>query len=151
MTPRARLMIAAALFVGWLGWLGVTALTKSRAPVVSRTQAAAAAVVVVAELTAGEEGAPAKVVTVVESLTPGAPVGEIVVLNLPESRGFTGSGRYLLLLNKDTLEGGPSYRLAGLPPSPGMPDLTRVGPWIIYPWSDETADDLRKQVKNLFP
>ena len=47
---KVVLAVAAALFIGWLGWLAVTALTKSREPVVSRAQAAAAGVPVRAKL-----------------------------------------------------------------------------------------------------
>ena len=36
MSKRVRLIIAATLFIGWLGGLSITALTKSRAPTVSR-------------------------------------------------------------------------------------------------------------------
>ncbi len=124
MTPRVRLLIAAALFVGWLGWLGFTALTKSRAPVVSRAQAAGASVPVVAELTTGEDGRavfmvrqpphpmvtelkekgdrPAIILKVAEQLTPTGPEAgaEIGVTNLPSCTGYTGPGKYLLLLNK---------------------------------------------------
>ena len=151
MTPRVRLLVAAALFVGWLGWLGFTAVTKSRAPVVSRAQAAGADAVVVADLTAGEDGAPAAVATVIESLREGGPAaGSIVVANLPKASGYSGPGKYLLLLNKDAPDGPPLYRLTGQQRSPGA-DMADVGPPRIYPWTDKTADDMRKQVKKLFP
>ncbi len=178
MTPRVRLIIATALFVGWLGWLGFTALTKSRAPVVSRAQAAGATVPVVVELTTGEDGRevfllrqhqpfptphkekadrPAIVAAVVESFNDGPEKGiQIAVTDLPNCTGYTGPGQYLLLLNK--VEGAyvaapgathTAYTLAGQQRSPGS-DLIG-GPWVIYPWSEKTADDLRKQVKKLFP
>jgi hypothetical protein len=50
---KVLLVVSAALFVGWIAWLSYTALTKSRAPIVSRAQAAAATVPVRAKLTTG--------------------------------------------------------------------------------------------------
>jgi hypothetical protein len=125
---RLRLFVAGALFIGWIAWLSVTALTKPRAPIVSRAQAAAASVPVVAEVTAADAdrelmvlrpgglagqfkvplkqpaGKPAVVVAVIEWFKPdGAATlsGEIAVLNLPASTGYAGPGQYLLLLNRD--------------------------------------------------
>ena len=150
MTPRVRLLIATALFVGWLGWLGYTALTKSRAPVVSRAQAAGASVAVLAEVDADDAGAPVAAAKVKESFSADGPTGTIVVSDLPRSSGFVGKGEYLLLLNRDAPDGVPAFRLAGQQRSPGA-DIADVGPPQIYPWTDKTADDLRKQVKRLFP
>lgn len=174
---RLRLAVAAALFVGWLGWLGYTALTKSQAPVVSRAQAAAATVAVVAELTTGEDGRgvmllrrgpggpevvelkekadrPAVTAKVVEPLTGGPEAGSrIGVSNLPSCAGYSGPGTYLLLLNADPgaiVENVPAYAVVGQQRSPGA-DLADVGPPRIYPWTAATADDLRKQVQKLFP
>ena len=177
---RIRLFLATALFLCWIGWLAVTALTKSRAPTVSRAQAAAATVAVVADLEAGkvdresvvirlgpnqgqmvdvlkeEADKPAFVVAVVESLTPGGPEAgkKLGVVNLSKAAGYSGPGPYLLLLNKDPsdglMNGQPLYILVGQQRSPGA-DLDGVGPPMIYPWTDKTRDDLRAQVKHLFP
>jgi hypothetical protein len=172
MSRRLRLVLAAALLLAWLGWLSFTALTKSRAPTISRAQAAAAPVPVVAELTTGEEGQssvlmrgsgelvelkghpekPAFVVKVVERLTSdGPPEGsEIGVVNLANSSGYSGPGRYLLLLQKlpdgATVDRHPAYALIGQQRSPGA-DIADVGPPKIYPWSD----DVRKQAAKLYP
>ena len=146
MTPRVRLIVAAALFFGWLAWLGVTALTKSRTPAVSHAQAAGADAAVVAELKADADGMPATA-KVTEVLTAGGPAaGAVVVENLPKAKGFAGDGKYLLLLSKT----GSGYRLTGQQRSPGA-DLDGVGPPLIYSWNDTTDADLRKQVKALFP
>ena len=181
MTPRARLMVAAALFLGWISWLGVTALTKSRAPLVSRAQAAAATVPVLARLTDGVEdreaylirragqpgqmaaevkekaGRPAVVVEVVESFRDGPAAGtKVGVSNLPTATGYSGEGRYLLLLTREDaahlLVGDKfdAYTLVGQQRSPGS-DLADVGPPTVYLWTDRTDGDLRKQVKRLFP
>ena len=179
MSKRIRLIVAAVLFVGWLGWLGATALTKSHAPIISRAQAAGATVVVVADLTTGEDGRvvhlirqvpqqgafplalsekadrPALVVKVLQSLKDGpAPEAQIGVANLPDCVGYAGPGRYLLLLNKDAashFEGNrDAYLLAERPRLPGT-DPSAVGLPVIYPWSDKTEADLLDQVKKLFP
>lgn len=173
---RAPLLFAAVLFVGWMSWLGYTALTKSQAPVVSRAQAAGATTAVVAELTAGEEGRtlmmlrqtdrvevvelkekadrPAVVVKVVESLKGGPEKGaQVAVIGLPECTGYAGPGTYLLLLTEDKnaiIENKPTYKLVGAQRSPGA-DFGETGSLRVYPWTDKTSADLRKQVEKLFP
>jgi len=148
MSKRVRLIVAAVLFVGWLGWLSIAAITKSRAPTVSRAQAAVATVPVVAKLKTGENGKPETTATVVERIKEDGPaVGtEIVVTNLSEATGFSGPGPYLLLLTSVKSDGQSNYLLVGQQRSPGT-DLTDVGPPKIYPWSE----DVRKQVVRLFP
>ena len=169
---RVRLFIAAVLFIGWLGWLAVTALTKSREPVVSRAQAAAAGVPVRAKLEMaepdreslllrhtpngqvvtplkGQADKPAFVVEVVENLHANGPAAgtKIGVTNLPACAGYTGPGEYLLLLNPDgdaTLDGRPAYTLVGQQRSPGAePD---GAPPMIYKW----GEDVGKQVQRLY-
>jgi hypothetical protein len=142
MSPRWRLILAAVALVGWLGFLGFAAATKSRAPTVSRAQAAAATTAVVAELGANPDGAPTTQATVVERLTKDAPEGAVEVVNLPDARGFAGPGRYLLLL---TMERG-KYVVVGQQRSPGN-DVSGVGKPMIYPWTD----DVRKQAEKLIP
>jgi hypothetical protein len=171
-------VVTGALLVGWLGWLGYAALTKSRSPIVSHAQAAAATVPVLAKLTTGnkelratrargagaakattvlqgEDDRPAFVATVVEQLTADGPAAnaQIAVANLPSCAGYTGEGNYLLLLVKDdgaAIDGRPAYVLVGQQRSPGA-ELADVGPPMIYAWADRTGDDLRRQVKRLFP
>lgn len=169
---KVVLAVAAALFIGWLGWLAVTALTKSREPVVSRAQAAAAGVPVRAKLEMaepdreslllrhtpngrvvtplkGQADKPAFVVEVVEKLHANGPAAgtKIGVTNLPACAGYTGPGEYLLLLNPDgdaTLDGRPAYTLVGQQRSPGAePD---GAPPMIYKW----GDDVGKQVQRLY-
>jgi hypothetical protein len=171
--------VSAVLLLGWLSWLGYTALTKSRAPIVSHAQAAGATVPVLARVTTGTkdmhakherhlsnapvvvtplqgaDGKPGFIVTVVEQLTPNGPEAgqQIGVTNLRDCAGFTGDGDYLLLLARDgenTIDKHPSYYLVGQQRSPGS-DLMDVGPPMIYRWDDKTGPDLRQQVKRLFP
>ena len=176
LSGRVRLYVAAGLFVLWIAWLGYTALTKSRAPVVSRAQAAVATVPVRAKLPTGskattaryqqhgapdaetlrgDDNKPAFVVTVVEQLTPNGPAkdAQIGVGNIHRCGGFAGDGEYLLLLVRDdgaTIDGHPAYLLVGYQRSPGADIAPGDGP-PIYPWTDKTGDDLRQQVKSLFP
>ncbi len=173
MNPRTRLVIAAVAFVSWLGWLGYSALTKSRAPVVSRAQAASASWPIVVELSNGEDGKsvfllrqlndqnplfemkeksdkPAYIAKVVETLVPNGPAEgtQIGITNIPSCAGYTGPGRYLLLLNADEgsrVENHPAYTLVGQQRSPGA-DLTNIGSPRVYAWSE----DVRKQVRALF-
>ena len=79
---KLRLAASAVLLVGWLGWLGYTALTKNRGPVVSRAQAAAATLAVVAEVPAGEGP---RVVEVKDVLAGTLPGGSLTVTNLGEA------------------------------------------------------------------
>lgn len=155
-SKRMRLVVAIVLFVGWLGFLGYAALTKNRGPVVSHAQAAAATVAVVAEVEADQEGKPVMRTKVVESLVPDGPQPgtEILVMNLPEVRGFEGAGQYLLLLRPDSFfppnmggaqEASP-FVVVGQLRSPGN-DLTGVGKPAIYRWSEE----VRKQYEVLHP
>lgn len=173
---RALVAVAAVLFVGWLCWLGYTALTRSQSPYISRAQAAGATVAVVAELTAGEDGQtvllvrrgsrspdmielkekadrPAVKATVVESWKGGPEKGaSIGVTNLPNCAGYTGPGTYLLLLNPEpdaVVEKLPAYSVAGAQRSPGN-DPIESGALRVYPWNEKTSADLRKQVETLF-
>jgi len=142
---KVRLAIAATLFLAWLGWLGYAALNKSRAPVVSRAQAAATITPIVAEIT-DENGGPGSLVTVVDPvLRVGGPaVGlKVRIVNLPETTGFIGPGAYLLLLAK--ARGSEDYYVVGQQRSPGF-DLGAGKP-TIYPWSA----DVHTQAKLLFP
>ena len=169
---KVFLAVSAALFLGWLGWLAVTALNKSREPIVSHAQAAAAGVPVRAKLEMaepdreslllrhtlngqvvtplkGQADKPAFVVEVIEQLRPKGPAAgtKIGVTNLPACTGFTGPGEYLLLLNPDadaTLDGRPAYTLVGQQRSPGAePD---GAPPVIYKW----GADVGKQVQRLY-
>jgi hypothetical protein len=143
---KVRLLLAAALFLGWLGWLGYAALTKSRGPVVSRAAAAAATHPVVARLTAGEEGEPVTKVEVVKPLRADGPAAgtAVEVANLAAADGYTGAGEYLLLLTE--ARGGDGYAVAGRQRSPGYEQVGGGRP-VIYPWTPE----VEAQARRLFP
>jgi hypothetical protein len=138
MMQRVRLIIAAAIFLGWIAWLSFAALTKSHAPIVSHVQSAVATAAVVAEL--NDVGPKA---VVVRKLWGDAPTGgDIEVANLPDVRGFTGPGQYLLYLYAPR---GP-WLVVGQQRSPGN-ELAGAGQPIIYPWTD----DVQKQAERLHP
>ena len=141
---RIRLVVAAALFLGWIGWLGYAVSQKGRSPVLSRAQLTAATHLVVADVAADAEGLPAPAVKVVEVLKGDGPAkgGTIEVMRLasampPGAAGFPGPGQYLLPLVGD----GKTYRVAGLPRSPGYEATTPERPQI-YVWDDETRAQL---------
>lgn len=147
---RVRLIAAAVLFAGWLGWLGAAVYQARYAPkppvVVSRAQLTAATHLVVADVAAGEEGLPGAGVKVVQVLRgDGLQAGSAVeVMNLPTAKPpgpapFPGPGTYLLPLVGD----GKTFRVAGLPRSPGYEATTEERP-PIYPWDDDTRAQLRR-------
>jgi hypothetical protein len=166
---KLLLYISAALLLGWFAWLSYTALTKTHEPIVSRAQASAAKVVVVARVETEEQAREAKLarhgdepfpvksqagkpqffVKVIETLTANGPAkdSEIGVVNLPVCGGYTGPGEYLLLLDKDdaTLDGHPAYFVVGPQRSPGA-DYDSGAP-MIYKW----GPGVRAQVQRLFP
>jgi hypothetical protein len=151
-SKRVRLIVAATLFIGWLGYLGYAALTKNRGPVISHAQAAVATHPVVAEVEAGPDGAPSGKARVVEALGDKGPSAEteIFVTNLPAAQGFDGPGDYLLLLVPDTRgrfgrdDGPPAFAVVGQQRSPGN-DLYGVGKPLVYRWTD----GVRKQFEKL--
>jgi hypothetical protein len=141
---RAFLAVSAVLFFGWLAWLSYAALTKSREPTVSHSQAALADVPVVATVGADEKGAPVMKVTVKESLKPDGPPKDtaLIVANLPTATGFTGAGEYLLLLAPDPLGlrgDGPVFQLVA-----GRPSASDAEPAPIYRWGKDVEAQARR-------
>lgn len=149
---RLRLVAAALLFVGWLGWLGWAVWNKGTVQIVSRAQLAAATHLVVARVSAGDDGQPSPRVTVTDVLQApdgDRPAGELEVERLPaavtplpvagESR-TPPPGEYLLPLVKTDAG---RYRLAGLPASPGYAATNPERPRI-YPWTADVQAQLRK-------
>lgn len=124
--PKLRLASASLLLAAWLGWLGYTAWAKYRGPVVSRAQAAAATLAVVAQVPAGHG---ALAVEVKEVLSGPRPEGAVVVTNLADAAGFEGQGEYLLLLTKLR---GDAYAVVGPLQSPGY---GAVGTPTVYRWT----------------
>lgn len=125
---KVRLALALAAFAGWLGYLGYAALTKSHEPRVSIAAIAAAKLQVIADVTAGPDGKPAAHVKGVVLGDNKDFEGDIV--NLAPAHGFTGPGKYLLLLEPF----GKDYRLVLPPRSPGyerpLSDIPTIYPWL---------------------
>jgi hypothetical protein len=151
---RPWLIITAALFAAWMGWLGYMVLTVRREaaegggePVVlSRPQFLVASLVVTAAVE-GKDRKPdtAKVVEVhwPDNEETRQLVGRTVeVANLAASQGLAGAGTYLLPL-QDTADG---YRVAPTPPSPGYPPVANqrgdLGPPRIYPSTPHVREQL---------
>lgn len=167
---KVFLWVAAALFVGWLGYLGYAVAVHRLNPpdIVSRSQLTAASSVVVAEVTV-EGGRPSPSVKVIERLrhpddkgddTTGPKGGDTInVTNLPSARPpsndpFPGAEKYLLFLVPDSPD---TYRIAGWPRGlgsstfepgksadpfkPDEPPLFR--PPLVYPWTDAVQKQMR--------
>jgi len=145
---KVRLGLAVVLFFGWMALLGYTAYTKSRAPIVSRAQAAGSQFAVRAKLTDGGDGRSAPQAQVLEAFTADGPKpGPIEVENLPLAGDFAGDGEYLLLLVKSfALDGTARFNVTGQQRSPGSAPAG-VGPPKIYAWSP----GVEAQVRRLFP
>jgi hypothetical protein len=158
---RVRLVVAAALFFGWLCWLGYLAWFKTTPVVVSHSQVMASSRIVVGEVHLdADSGALRKDVTVVEDLRPVGPplAGTITVTNLDKAE-IAGGGRfrdgqkYLLLLSHEptaepnvfelTRPPGRVYR----PPPPNERRVELGRPWA-YSWDNE---DVRRQFEALVP
>jgi len=148
---RLKLVAAALVFAGWLTWLGIAVARKGTVQPVSRAQLAAATYLVVADVKAGDDGQPLPTVAVREVLQAPAgdrPGGEIeveklrsAVTPLPvagESR-TPPPGEYLIPLVR-TERG--TYRVAGLPASPGYPAVSPERPRV-YPWTADVRAQLR--------
>jgi len=147
---RIRLFIAVVLFFGWLAWLGFAVSQKGTVQIVSSAQLTAATHVVVGTVTLDASGRADPKVQVREILrSPDADKTEgtitiervdkcVTPLPVNGSRDLA-AGDYLFLLVKD----GTTFRVAGLPRSPGIEATTPERP-IAYPWTDGVKAQLRK-------
>jgi hypothetical protein len=144
--PRVRLVIAVVAFVAWIGWLAVAVSSNGKVPVVSRAQLTAATCLVVADIVIDDQALPKDAITVSALVSgDGAKVGDqFKVHNLPKS---IAAGRYATPLPGSHLiplakEVDGSWKVAGLPPSPGYPIVDPDRP-LIYPWNDDVKKQLR--------
>jgi hypothetical protein len=157
-----RLVLMAALFVCWLGYLGYLVATRprydsrplapSRPLVLSRPQLLVSEIDVIARVDADDPTKPVKIQQIL--YPPGEQVlhvgDEILVDNLNQCRplpregyppprpDWDGPGDYLLPLNRFRLDGKTHYRVTPTPPSPGYPPSHDApagtpGPPRIYP------------------
>jgi hypothetical protein len=141
-----RLLLAALLFFGWIGYLSYLAATAGHVIVLSRPQFLISNLDVIAavERPEGEAEPRVKILEVhwprdaearnLEGTT-------IPVADLAECVGYAGPGTYILPLTKDTKG---TYHVTPTPPSPGY---ERVGPRTIYPLTPETRHQLEQMPK----
>ena len=147
---RIRLYISAMLFFGWLAWLGVAVSQKGTVQIISSAQLTAATHVVVGTVTldaSGRADPKVQIREVLRSLDADKIHGVITIervdkcvtpLPVNGSRDLA-AGDYLFLLIKD----GSTFRVAGLPRSPGVEASMPERP-IAYPWTDDVKAQLRK-------
>jgi hypothetical protein len=145
---RAFLVVAAVAFLAWLAWLAYAVSKAGTVPIVSRAQLADATDIVVAELTVdpNDPSLPLRDLTVTkvlsgDNLKNGDRVKNVDQLSsakIPDgkNKGFPGAGTYLVPLKKT----GNTYRVAGLPISPGYPSADRP---LIYPWVEKVQVQLK--------
>ena len=135
-----RLVLAAALFVAWIGMLAILAATTTRPVVLSRPQFLVSDIDVIAQIIQGTHG-PDHEVTIkevhwLEKENDKLTGKKISVLNLDQCDGWQGPGRYILPLKKT----GPDAFVVPLPgPSPGF-DPLKTKPRIYR----ETPETLRQ-------
>lgn len=124
--PRARVVVAACLFLGWLGYLAYLVAVTRDLIVVSRPQILVAEVGVVARIEESVDGTKrtAKVIEVLwpkeESVLAGATLELNDLIDLGRDEGWTGTGEYLLALSRLREGKTTRYQLTPLPPMPGL-------------------------------
>jgi hypothetical protein len=118
--PRARLVVSACLFVGWLGFLLYLVVQNQHMIVLSRPQFLVAPNCVVAEV-AGSEDHPAPKVTidrVVWGEVADKQVEVPALAKLGAKEGYRGPGRYILPLAAGQVEGRTVCQLVPVPAYP---------------------------------
>ena len=142
-----RLILAAALFVAWIGMLAILAATTTRPVVLSRPQFLVSDFDVIAQIAQGSHG-PDREVAIEEVHWPDKKNDsltgrKISVLNLDQCDGWQGPGRYILPLKKT---GAEAYVVALPGPSPGF-DPMKLKPRI-YRETPETLHQLISILKS---
>lgn len=145
LSPKARLILAAALFLAWVGFLAFLALGTADPTVLSRPQFLVSTLDLIATVDQDSLGQPKTAIKVQEVHwskmgTPGVMGGQqIDVVNLPAAEGWRGPGTYILpLVQKDGF-----YEVAPLPRSPGFAGTIRqYNPPRIYLETHETRAQL---------
>ncbi len=147
-TRQKRLAIlAAGLFLAWIGWLAYLAITAARPVVLSRPQFLVSDLDVIAQVEETKTG-PNQKATVKEVYWPlrDRPISvdqTILVTNLEACTGWQGPGRYILALHHGT-EGNEVVapgKSPGFPPASPEFGQTVARPRI-YPVTDETIRQL---------
>jgi hypothetical protein len=115
-----RLIVAAGLFVAWIGFLAFLAATTTQPIVLSRPQFLVSELDVIAQVEQGKDG-PDPEVTVNEVRWPAKGAEnlagkKVMILNLKQCDGWQGPGSYILPLRKDK----DNFVVASPPMSPGF-------------------------------
>jgi hypothetical protein len=145
---RLRLIIAAVLFCGWLGFLAFLAATASQPVILSRPQFLGADAHVVVQLTGGETPDNAATIERVfwsheedSALKDGLEI-DIMGLEICHSeQGWQGPGAYLLPLKKGMNN---SYHLYPVPITPGYSPKDFFERFRIYPATSEALRQLQQ-------
>ena len=120
--PKARLVVSACLFFGWIGFL-LYLVIESPTVILSKPQFLVAALYVTADVQADEKKADPRV-TIDEVIWCADPVDAalttkaIVVPSLSlcgKSEGFTGTGKYVLALSKRGTGAAATFYITPLP------------------------------------
>jgi hypothetical protein len=142
--PKARLIVSACLFVGWLGFL-LFLIIDARRVTISTPQFEIAQLYVVVDVSE-QDGHPDPTATVEEVLWALMPADQQLakkplllpdLLGLGKASGYRGPGKYVVTLVKT---GPGAYAIAPLPRTAYPPDQLRI-----YPWTP----DVRVQVERL--
>jgi hypothetical protein len=140
--PRARLVVSACLFVGWIGFLLYLVLQNQKMIVLSRPQLLVAPLCVIADV-GDVRGQPAPQVTierVVWAQGPAPhPLEKIEVrfgADVGAKEGYAGAGKYILPLTPLLGASGPVYGLVPIP--------YPVSDFRIYPVTRETEHQLEE-------
>jgi len=149
-----RLVVAATLFAGWIGWLVYLAATQRNPVVLSRPQLLISDLDVIAQVDDPKEKVVVKEVYAWRQNGDPPTVGTALeIANLDKCRRFPrdnekadavppdwqGPGLYILPLRKVD----EHYEVALIPPSPGFSPALIPGPPRIYPLTDETRAQLK--------
>ena len=112
--------VTVVLFVGWIGWLAYLAFTTTKPIVLSRPQFLVSDLDVIAEVDGLDQPVTVKEISWPETDAAKQLIDtQIKVENLRDCQdhGWNGPGLYILPLVTE----GMTYRIAAIPPSPGLP------------------------------
>jgi hypothetical protein len=126
--PRARLVVAACLFVGWLGFLLHLTLESARTVVLSRPQLQVSNLCILAEIKNknGEPDTTVRITRVVWSAEradgdklfgTNILIPNLLIVGPPQ--GYRGAGEYIVPLTKRMIGEAPLYLVTSVPPTPG--------------------------------
>lgn len=153
-SPRARIGVAAALFIGWILYLFYLVAITRDPIILSRPQILVADVCVIAKLQE-DDGRPVAKVFVTRVLGSAEDAkaldGQSLTLDdlafLKQSNGWAGAGEYLLPLTRRHTGKETDYVLTAIPPMPGFrPTTVAVEMIAAGPKRNEVIDFLKREL-----